>query len=111
MTTTPQQSRAIRLVVGLLIAGLSTSLIFSVLTLVFRHDVLAHQRARHPGADPGGLAATLWTRPIPIVVVGVLYVWVARQLLAGAVRAYRRVRIVSIAGFLAVAYLFASAEY
>ncbi|MEU7869002.1 hypothetical protein [Dactylosporangium sp. NPDC049140] len=107
----PQQRNAIRLVVGLLIAALTVSVSFAVLTLVFRHDVLAYQHARHPGADPAALERTLWTRPIPILAVTVLYVWVIRRLRAGAAGAYRRVRIVSAVGFLAVAYLFLTAEY
>ncbi|HTJ39849.1 MAG TPA: hypothetical protein VL738_42155 [Dactylosporangium sp.] len=108
---TPQQRRAVRVVVGLLVAGLALGLTFAALTLLFRGDVLAYQRQRHPDADPGELADTLWTRPIPILVVAGLYVWVARQLLAGAHRAYRRVRVVSVLGFVAVGWLFLSAEY
>ena len=109
--TTPQQRGAIRLVVILLIASLSVSVAFAVLTLVFRSEVLAFQQVEHPDADPGALAATLWTRPIPVFGVAVLYIWVARQLLAGASRAYRRVRIVSALGFVAVGWLFVSADY
>ncbi|WP_432993550.1 hypothetical protein [Dactylosporangium sp. CA-233914] len=108
---TQQQRTAIRLVAGLLIAGLALSAAFAALTLLFRHDVLAYQQARHPGADPAALRRTLWTRPIPILAVAVLYVWVTRQLLAGVARAYRRVRIVSAAGFVAVAWLLLSGEY
>ena len=108
---TTQQRRAIRLVVALLVASLATSVVFALLTLFFHTDVLAYQQARRPGADPAALARTLWTRPIPIAVVAVLYLWVIRQLLAGVPRAYRRVRIVSAAGFVAVAWLFLSAEY
>ncbi|TQS45236.1 hypothetical protein [Cryptosporangium phraense] len=107
--TEPQQ--AVRLVVRLLVASLTASVLFAVLTLVFRHDVLAYQQARDPDADPAALAATLWTRPIPILVVAVLYVWVARGLLAGAARAYRRVRIVSVVGFVAVGWLLLSGAY
>ncbi|MGI5244102.1 hypothetical protein [Dactylosporangium sp. CA-139066] len=108
---TPQQRRAVRLVVGLLVAGLVLGVTFAALTLVFRGDVLAYQRGRHPGADPGEPARTLWTRPIPVLVVAMLYVWVARRLLTGAYRAYRRVRVVSVVGFVAVGWLFVSAEY
>ncbi|MFF5229454.1 hypothetical protein [Dactylosporangium sp. NPDC000521] len=108
---TPQQRRAVRVVAGLLVAGLVLGVAFAALTLLFRGDVLAYQQDRHPHAEPAALARTLWTRPIPIVVVAGLYVWVARQLLAGAHRAYRRVRIVSVLGFVAVGWLFVSAEY
>ncbi|WP_203995502.1 hypothetical protein [Virgisporangium aurantiacum] len=105
------QHRAIRTVVALLVASLALGVVFAVLTLLFRHDVLAYQLARQPGADPDELSRTLWTRPIPVLVVAVLYVWVARQLLAGRPRAYRRVRIVSVVGFVAIAWLVASAAY
>jgi hypothetical protein len=108
---TPQQRRAVHVVVGLLVAGLALGMTFAALTLIFRDDVLRYQQDRHPDVDPGSLASTLWTRPIPILIVAVLYIWVARQLLAGAHRAYRRVRIVSVLGFVAVGWLFASAEY
>ncbi|GAA2588995.1 hypothetical protein GCM10010399_18850 [Dactylosporangium fulvum] len=107
---TPQQRRAVRVVVGLLVAGLALGMAFAALTLIFRGNVLAYQQNRHPHADPAALARTLWTRPIPILIVAGLYVWVARQLLAGAHRAYRRVRIVSVLGFVAVGWLFVSAE-
>ncbi|GIM94354.1 hypothetical protein [Paractinoplanes toevensis] len=109
--TTPPQRRAIRLVVILLVASLTASVTFALLTWLFRHDVLAYQQARDPAADPDALAATLWTRPIPILAVAVLYFWVARRLLAGAASAYRRVRIVSVLGLIAVAWLLFSAAY
>ncbi|MFI5914103.1 hypothetical protein [Dactylosporangium sp. NPDC051541] len=108
---TPQQRSAIRVVVALLIASLTVSVSFALLTVLFRHDVLAYQLARDPGADRAALERTLWTRPVPILAVAVLYVWVTRQLLAGAAAAYRRIRIVSAMGFVAVAYLFLTAEY
>ncbi|GAA3297791.1 hypothetical protein Dvina_21150 [Dactylosporangium vinaceum] len=108
---TPQQRTAIRVVVGLLIASLTVSVGFALLTLVFRNDVVAYQLARQPGADRAALQRTLWTRPVPILAVAVLYIWVTRQLLAGVAAAYRRVRIVSAFGFVAVAYLVVAAEY
>ena len=108
---TSQQRRAIHLVVILLVASLTVGVAFAVLTLVFRSDVLAYQLARQPEADPDALAATLWTRPILVFGVAALYIWVARQLLSGAPRAYRRVRIVSALGFAAVGWLFLSAAY
>ncbi|GLY97482.1 hypothetical protein [Actinoplanes sp. NBRC 103695] len=108
---TSSQRGAIRLVVALLIASLAVSVVFALLTLLFRHDVLAYQQARRPDADPHTLAMTLWTRPIPVAVVAVLYIWVVRQLLAGAARAFRRVRIVSVAGLVAVGWVLATAEY
>jgi len=108
MTATP---RAVRVVVVLLFANLAAGLLFAALTLIFRHDVLAYQAAADPHADPAALARTLWTRPIPVLAVGALYVWVARRLLAGQRSAFRRVRIVSAAGFLAVGWLLVSAAY
>src|SRR4051812_4110688 len=91
MTTSPQQ-RAIRLVVVLLVTGIVVSVLSTVLALV------AH-------------AVTLGANQILIFLVAALYVWVIRQLRAGSPRAYRRVRIVSAAGFLAVAWQLASGAY
>jgi hypothetical protein len=108
---TPQQRRAVRLVVGLLVAGLVLGVTFAALTLIFRDGVLAYQRGRHPEAEPDELARTLWTRPIPILMVSLVYLVMARRLLRGAHRVYRRVRIVSVLGFVAVGWLFVSAEY
>ena len=109
--TASQPGRAVRIVVLLLLTNLAVTLVFGCLTLVFRHEVLTYQLARHPGADPHALERTLWTRPIPIVIAGLLYIWVARQLLAGVRRAFRRVQIVSVLGFLAVGWLLVSAAY
>ena len=109
--TASQPGRAVRIVVLLLLANLAVSLVFGCLTLVFRHEVLTYQLSRHPGADPHALERTLWTRPIPIAFVALLYIWVARQLLAGVRRAFRRVQIVSVLGFLAVGWLLGSAAY
>jgi hypothetical protein len=81
--TTPQQHRAIRQVVVLLVASISTSVLVTVLS------VTSH-------------AARLGPNQILILLVAVLYVWVIRQLRAGSPAAYRRVRIVSAAGFLVV---------
>ncbi|MEV4760917.1 hypothetical protein AB0J86_38255 [Micromonospora sp. NPDC049559] len=109
MTSPP--ARAVRPVVVLLFGNIAVNLIFAALTLVFRHEVLAYQLARDPGADEDSLAATLWTRPIPILIMAVAYVWVARQLWRGQRRAYLRVRVVSAAGLLAVGWLVLSAAY
>ncbi len=107
----PQQRRAVRTVVVLLVANLAVSLAFGVLTLLFRHDIVTYQQARHPGTDPDALTRAVWSRAVPLVAVAVLYFWVCRRLLAGSPRAYRRVRIVSVLGLLAVGWLFVSAAY
>jgi hypothetical protein len=91
MTTSPQQ-RAIRLVVVLLVAGISVSVLSTVLALV------SH-------------AVTLGANQILIFGVAALYAWVIRRLRAGSPRAYRRVRIVSAAGFVAVAWQLVSGAY
>jgi hypothetical protein len=82
--TSPQQRKAIRLVVVLLVASISTSV------LIIGLSVAVH-------------AATLGPNQILILLVAILYVWVIRRLRAGSAAAYRRVRIVSVAGFVAVA--------
>lgn len=79
--TTPQQRKAIHLVVVLLIASVSASVLVTLLSV-----------ASH--------AATLGPNQVLVLVVAILYIWVIRRLRAGAHSAYRRVRIVSAAGFL-----------
>ena len=63
--TSPQQREAIRLVVILLVASISTSVVVTVLAV-----------ARH--------AATLGPNQVLILLVAILYVWVIRQLRAGS---------------------------
>jgi hypothetical protein len=113
-------TQAIRTVVILLFVNLGMSAVFAVLTLLFHQNILDYQLARHLGPAPSAhdlqatreqLSITLWTRPIPVVIVAVIYVWVARRLHGGSRRAYWRVRIVSLAGLLAVGSLLISGEY
>jgi hypothetical protein len=113
-------TRAIRVVVILLFVNLALSAVFAGLTLLFHQSILDYQLPRHLGAAPDAhdqqairqqLSITLWTRPIPIVIVAVVYLWVARQLHRGSRRAYLRVRLVSVGGLLAVGYLLISGEY
>ncbi|MFB9832802.1 hypothetical protein, partial [Actinoallomurus acaciae] len=114
--TTGRPARdAVRLVLILLFANLGLSIVFAGLTLLFRHGILDYQLARHPGPDPAKtrdeLALTLWTRPVPILLVAVVYLWVGRRLRQGVRAAYRRVRVVSLVGLAAVAYLIVSGAY
>jgi hypothetical protein len=90
--TSPQERKAIHLVVVLLVASISTSVLVTLLSV-----------ASH--------AARLGPNQILVLLVAVLYVWVIRQLRAGSPAAYRRVRIVSAAGFLLVAGQVAFAGY
>jgi len=83
MTSAPQP-KAIRPVVTLLVASISAGVLVTVLSV-----------ATH--------AAPLGPNQVLVLVVAVLYVWVIRRLRAGSRAAYRRVRIVSAAGFLLVA--------
>src|SRR4051794_3086362 len=92
MTTSLPQQKAIRLVVGLLVASIATGVSFAVLTLITH-------------------AATLGPNQILTFLVAILYVWVIRQLRAGSSSAYRRVRFVSAAGFVAVGWQLASGAY
>src|SRR4051794_34470343 len=82
--TSPQQRKAIHLVVVLLVASISTSVLVTVL------GVATH-------------ATKLGPNQILLLLVAVLYVWVIRRLRAGSAAAYRRVRIVSAVGFVGVA--------
>jgi hypothetical protein len=98
-------------VLVLLFANLALSLVFAGLTLLFRHGILDYQLARHPGKTRDELALTLWTRPLPILLVAVVYLWVGRRLRQGVRAAYLRVRVVSLAGLVAVGYLIVSGAY
>jgi hypothetical protein len=104
-------SGAVRLVLVLLFANLALSIVFAALTLLFRHGILDYQLARDPTTTRDKLALTLWTRPIPILLVSVVYLWVGRRLRQGVRAAYLRVRVVSAVGLVAVAYLIVSGAY
>lgn len=111
-------TQAIRVVVILLFVNLALSAVLAGLTLLFHQHILDYQLARHSPA-PGQttealrqqLSVTLWTRPIPIAIVALVYVWVARALHRGSRRAYLRVRLVSVIGLVGVVYLLVSGEY
>jgi len=81
--TSPQRT-ALRLVVALLLASIAAGVLVTVLS------VAVH-------------ATTLGPNQILVLLVAVVYGWVIRRLRAGSAAAYRRVRIVSAAGFVAVA--------
>lgn len=112
-------TQAIRVVVRLLFVNLALSAVLAGLTLLFHQQILDYQLAHHLGAAPGQdpqalrqqLSITLWTRPIPIAIVALVYVLVARALHRGSRRAYLRVRAVSVVGLLAVLYYLFSGEY
>ncbi|MFI1995747.1 hypothetical protein [Actinoplanes sp. NPDC020271] len=98
-------------VVALLVTNLAISVIFALITLFLHGPILAYQHVHHPAADPAALSRTLWTRPLPILVVALLYARFVRQLLRGDRRALRRVRIISVVGLIGVGWLLLSAEY
>lgn len=98
-------------VVALLVTNLAVSVTVALITLILHGPILAYQHEHHPSADLAGLSRTLWTRPIPVLVVAVLYLRFVRQLLGGDPRALRRVRIVSAAGLIGVGWLLVSAGY
>ncbi len=82
--TSPQQRTAIRPVVVLLVASISAGIVVT-------------------GLSVATAAATLGPNQILILLVAIFYLWVIRRLRAGSAAAYRRVRIVSAVGFVAVA--------
>jgi hypothetical protein len=113
-----ETTQAIRVVVILLFVNLALSAVLAGLTLLFHQHILDYQLARQsvaPGQDPQALrqqlSVTLWTRPIPIAIVALVYVWVARALHRGSRRAYLRVRLVSVIGLVGVVYLLVSGAY
>lgn len=113
-------AQAIRTVVIVLFVNLALSAVFAGLTLLFHQNILDYQLVRRLGQAPTAhdlhttrqqLSITLWTRPIPIVIVAGVYVWVAKQLRRGNRRAFLRVRLVCVAGLVAVGWLLLSGEY
>ncbi|BCJ46444.1 hypothetical protein GCM10010168_60830 [Actinoplanes ianthinogenes] len=105
------RTAATRAVVTLVIANLALSLLFAVLTLAGHDAVLAYQRQHHPGTDPAALERTLWSRPVTVFLVALLYLRIVRQLRAGTAAALRRVRIVAVLGLGGLGWLLVSAEY
>jgi hypothetical protein len=98
-------------VIALVVANLAVSVLFALLTLLMHDSILAYQQHHHPDADPAALARTLWSRPATVFCVALLYIRIVRQLLAGAPRALRRVRILSGLGVPVLGWLLISAEY
>lgn len=115
----PEHQEALRTIVILLFVNLALSAVLAGLTLLFHQNILDYQVVRHlaaaPGQDPQALreqlSITLWTRPIPVVVVALVYIWVARALYRGSRRAFLRVRLVALLGLLAIGSLLISGEY
>ncbi|GAA2702583.1 hypothetical protein [Actinoplanes palleronii] len=98
-------------VVTLVLANLATSVLFALLTLLLHDQILAYQRLHHPGADPAGLARTLWSRPATVLCVALLYLRIVRRLRTGDPRALRRIRTVSALGVPVIGWLLVTAEY
>ena len=94
-----------RLVVKLIFANLAGSVLVCALIVAFRHDVLAYQFARQPAIDHAAIEMILWTRPIRILVVLGIDLWLVRGLQHGNPRAYRRIRWASTAGVLLLGWL------
>ncbi|GAA2217001.1 hypothetical protein ACFY2R_29370 [Micromonospora olivasterospora] len=82
--TSPEQRTAVRLVVVLLVVSIALSVLATV-------------------AGLAGHAVPLRANQILILLVAIGYGWVIRRLRNGSATAYRRVRIVSVAGFVAAA--------
>jgi hypothetical protein len=105
------EERAVRLVVIMLFANLAFSVLFCALMLVFRQNVLDYQLARHPTVPRDALALTIWTRPLRVLIVTAVDVWLARRLTQGRPNAYRRVRWASLVGFLYVGWVILQGTY
>jgi hypothetical protein len=90
--------RALRPVVGLLLANLGLSVLLTVVVLAARHSVVNYQLDHRHIADPAlrstlrrSYLASLWGRVVGNIVASVVYVFLVRALLRGRRWAYRRV--------------------
>ncbi|ODT98403.1 MAG: hypothetical protein ABS81_27970 [Pseudonocardia sp. SCN 72-86] len=108
----------LRHVITLLLVNLGLSAVLAILFVAFHTSLIEYQVARlglPAGADVegvrAGLSAGLWSRAVVVVVIGVVYLFLIRQLRAGRRRAYLRVLIVSVVSLVGIAYLVLSGQY
>ncbi|MCU1681191.1 MAG: hypothetical protein JWQ81_1930 [Amycolatopsis sp.] len=108
-------------VITVLYLNLAISFVLAALTFLLKNNILDYQVANLPGigtmtpADAASsrrtLADILWIRPISVLLISVIYVRLASRLHLGRRRTYIRVLVIAVAGFLALAYLVASAQF
>jgi len=97
--------RALKPVLGLLLANLALSVGLTVAVLIKHTSVINYQLAHHHLSDPSqrstertSLEAGLWSRVGGDVIVSIVYAFLVRALLRGRRWAYRRVILIGAVG-------------
>jgi hypothetical protein len=113
--------RTIRPIVILLYVNLGISVLLAVLTVVLKNSMLDYQFQHllsagkivpgHEAATRSSLEITLWTRPVSVLVVSVVYVRLAARLHLGRRRTYIRLLAIAILGTAGLAYLILTAGF
>jgi hypothetical protein len=108
----------LRRVITLLLVNLGLSALLALLFALFHNSLLDYQMSRlglPPTADVAavraGLSAGLWSRAVVVIIVGVVYVFLVRQLRDGRRRAFVRVLLISVFSLIGIGYLAASGQY
>jgi hypothetical protein len=97
--------RALKPVLGLLLANLALSVGLTVAVLIKHTSVINYQLAHHHLSDPSqrstertSLEAGLWSRVGGNVIISIVYAFLVRALLRGRRWAYRRVILIGAVG-------------
>ena len=109
---------ALRRVIALLFVNLGLSAVLTVLVFLFRDEVVDYQLAHMtlpPNANVAGvrqvLQQTVWSRVAGVLIVSLVYLFVAYRLRQGKRGAYRRVIMISIFGMVGIIYLLVAGNY
>ena len=95
----PTTADPLRRTVRLMLANLAAAVVVAAVTVLTHDAILADQLAALPVVDPAtraSMSVTLWTRPIPVLAVAVVYPLLVRRLRAGRTGAWRRLVIVAV---------------
>lgn len=98
----------------LLLVNLGLTAVLAALFAVFHNALLDYQLAHSATDTPAvrdALSVGLWTRVFTVLIVGVVYVFLIRQLRRGKRRAFVRVLILSVVSLVAITYLALSGQY
>jgi hypothetical protein len=117
-TAGPAVPSELHRVITLLLVNLGLSAVLAGLFAIFHNSLLGFQMRRldlPASADTAavreGLSAGLWSRAVVVVLIGIVYVFLVRQLRGGRRRAYLRVLIISVVSLAGIAYLATSGQY
>ncbi|SHF93810.1 hypothetical protein [Streptoalloteichus hindustanus] len=117
LSTTPPSSapeNVLRPVIRLLYVNLAFSVALAALTFVFDKAILDYQVGALAGGDAGArdaLEGLLWLRPISVLVIGFVYLRLAKRLHLRRRRTYVRVLLIAVLGCAGQVYLVVSAQF